>query len=137
MSDGMSESEAVSSLQGHGFLPTSSESLKRLQSLVERETTAWQPNDGDVIVGTLRDVTDSAEGDYGSYPIVLIETEDKQLVTVHAFHTILRREIERKLQRGTLKLGDEIAILYVGKLPGKGGREPANNYRVAVNPVGR
>lgn len=107
--------------------------LLGLLSQVERDVTAWRPEPGDSVYGTLRDIEDSSEGDFGSYPIIIIETPSAKLVSVHAFHTILRRNLERKMNRGILKIGDEIAIQYRGVSgEGKGGKNPAEMYRVAV-----
>ena len=91
-----------------------SEELLNLLTQVERDVEAWRPEPGDSVYGTFRDIDDSSEGDFGSYPILTIETPSGRLVSVHAFHTVLRRNIERKLNRGILKIGDEIAIQYRG-----------------------
>jgi hypothetical protein len=140
----MSEEEAVQSLEEHGLLGDNaagidwkrgaSESLQKLLDLVEKDVIAWRPEAGDVVAGTLRDVSESSEGDFGSYIILLIETPTGALVQVHCFHTVLRRDIERRLQRGTLKTGDELAIMYVGEADRAGkGKSAANLYRVVVN----
>lgn len=110
-----------------------SEELLGLLAQVEKDVTAWRPEPGDSVYGTFRDVDESSEGDFGSYPILTIETPSGRLVSVHAFHTVLRRNIERKLSRGILKIGDEIAIQYRGTTgEGKGGKNAPEMYRVAV-----
>lgn len=137
----MSEEEAVQSLEQHGLLGdadmeygTAPESLRKLLDLVQKDVVAWRPEPGDVVAGTLRDVSESMEGDFGSYIILLLETPTGKLVQVHCFHTVLRRDIERRLQRGTLKTGDEIAIMYIGEADRAGkGKSAANLYRVVVN----
>lgn len=110
------------------------EGLQKLLDLVDKDVIAWRPEAGDVVAGTLRDVSESSEGDFGSYVILMIETPKGKLVNVHCFHTVLRRDVERRLQRGTLKVGDQIAIKYIGEaeLAGKG-KNAANLYRVVVN----
>jgi hypothetical protein len=141
MTTGMSEEEAIQSLESHGLLGDNateyggaSESLTKLLDLVDKDVIAWRPEAGDVVAGTLRDISESSEGDFGSYIILLIETPTGKLVQVHCFHTVLRRDIERRLQRGTLKTGDEIAIKYVGEADRAGkGKSAANLYRVVVN----
>ena len=111
-----------------------SESILNLITQVERDVTAWRPEPGDSVYGVFRDIDDSSEGDFGSYPILIIESTSGRLVAVHAFHTVLRRNIERKLNRGILRIGDEIAIQYRGPVgEGKGGKNPAEMYRVAVH----
>jgi hypothetical protein len=110
-----------------------SEGLLNLLTQVERDVEAWRPEPGDSVYGIFRDVDDSSEGDYGSYPILIIESPSGRLISVHAFHTVLRRNVERKMSRGILKIGDEIAIQYRGAASeGKGGKNPAEMYRVAV-----
>jgi hypothetical protein len=137
----MSEEEAIEALQEtlggtidaaeYGDAP---ESLQKLLDLVQKDVIAWRPDPGDYVAGTLRDVSESSEGDFGSYIILLIETPTGKLVQVHCFHTVLRRDIERRLQRGTLKTGDEIAIMYIGEADKAGkGKSAANLYRVVVN----
>jgi|SRR6516164_4771199 hypothetical protein len=109
------------------------EGMLNLLNQVEREVVAWRPEPGDSVFGTFRDIDDSSQGDYGSYPIIIIESPSGRMVAVHAFHTVLRNNIERKMHRGVLQIGDEIAIQYRGTQgEGKGGKNPAELYRVAV-----
>src|SRR5271170_3113327 len=105
MTTGMTEDEAVRSL-GEKFSGDGPDSLAKLVELVQKDVVAWRPESGDYVAGTLRDVSESNEGDFGSYIILLIEKANGTLVQVHCFHTVLRRDIERRLQRGTLKTGD-------------------------------
>lgn len=140
MTTGMSEEEAVQSLNEHLLGDNSTEygnapeSLQKLLDLVQKDVVAWRPEPQDYVGGILRDISESSEGDFGSYIILLIETPSGTLVQVHCFHTVLRRDIERRLQRGTLKTGDEIAILYVGEAAqAQKGKNAANLYRVVVN----
>jgi hypothetical protein len=142
MATGMSEEEAMKSLESHGLINENddleyteiTDSLAKLLDLVEKDVIAWRPEPGDVVAGTLYDITDSSEGDFGSYTILLIETPGETLVNVHCFHTILRREIDRRLAKGTLKTGDEIAIKYIGEAGRAGqGKSAPNLYRVVVN----
>ena len=110
-----------------------SDELLALLTQVERDTKSWRPEPGDSVYGTLRDIDESSEGDFGAYPIYVIETPTGQLVSVHAFHTVLRKNLEKKVARGILRIGDEIAIRYVGAFgEAKGGKNPAEMYRVAV-----
>jgi hypothetical protein len=131
---GMSEDDAVASIEQHfSFQTPQSDSLRDLINQVERDVIGWRPQPGDVVAGVVKDITDSNEGDFGSYVIIVVETEDKQLVGVHCFHTTLRRDIERRLQRGTLRTGDEIAIMYRGEgQSSNASRSAPNLYRVAV-----
>lgn len=137
MSTGMSEADAFESVQaafGGEDVSASSESLSKLLDMVDKDVIAWRPEAGDVVAGTLRDVSDSSENEFGSYVILMIETPTGKLVNVHCFHTVLRRDIERRLQRGTLKTGDEIAIKYIGESDrADKGKNAPNLYRVVVN----
>lgn len=109
------------------------EGMKGLLDQVELDVKGWRPEPGDKVWGTVVDITDSDEGDFGPHPIVVIQTPSGALVGVHAFHQILRNDVERKIKRGTLKIGTEIAIQYRGPQgEGKGGKNPAEMYRVAV-----
>jgi hypothetical protein len=132
----MDEETAVQSIEDAFGAPVDmgnpSGELERLIEQVEKEVVAWRPNPGDKVFGILRDITDSSEGDFGSYPILQIETPNGILVGVHCFHTILRNEVTRKVAKGTLQLGDQIAILYVGQGVAQGGKNAPEMYRIAV-----
>jgi hypothetical protein len=114
-------------------LGNASGELERLLNQVEKEVVAWRPNPGDKVGGILRDISDSSEGDYGSYPILQIETPSGLLVAVHCFHTVLRNEVQRKVEKGTLQVGDQIAILYVGQGIAQGSKNAPEMYRIAVS----
>jgi hypothetical protein len=139
MPEGMTEDEAVQSLAQAGLLDDQTsdygmadEDMRKLFDLVERDVIAWRPQPGDKVGGYLRDLTDSEEGEYGTYPIITIETPNGRMVAIHCFHRTLRKAIETKLRRGTLKNGDRIAIMYVGLGEKKGTRDAPNLYRVVV-----
>lgn len=109
------------------------EGMRNLLDQVERDVTGWRPEPGDKVWGIVRDITDSDEGDFGTHPILVIETPTGTLVGVHCFHRVLRNDVERKIARGTLVIGTEIAIQYRGIVgEGKGGKNPPEMYRVAV-----
>lgn len=110
------------------------ESLQTLLNRVERQAVGWRPSPGDKVGGILRDIEDSESGEFGSYPILIIETPSGRLVSVHGFHTVLRNLIERKYKRGTLRPGDEVAILYRGQEGEKTGtRDVPHMYNMVVN----
>lgn len=138
---GMSEQEAMDALGERGMLgpnsdeyATADDDLLKLLELVDKDVIAWRPEPGDYVAGTLRDISESSEGDYGSYIILMIETPAGKLVNVHCFHTVLRRDIDRRIQRGALRVGDQIAIKYLGKAEkADKGKSAAELYRVVVN----
>ena len=85
---------------------------------------AWRPSPGSTITGTLANVELIDPNGNGAYPCVLLKTGDGERA-VHAFHTVLRREIARRRP----KIGDELTITYLGqKDGGKNGTYHA--YRV-------
>jgi hypothetical protein len=90
----------------------------------------WQPKAGDMVVGTITKMSMAPGTNWGPYPLIELEPEQGEPVAVHAFHTILRNEIEA-LQPTE---GDRIGILYVGKAANKGGVE-YENYRVELERV--
>lgn len=108
------------------------EEMRAMLDQVEQEIHAWIPNPGDKVFGQVSDISESQEGDFGAYPIVLIKTPSGKFIHVHCFHTILRREIERRVSRGQLVIGDYLAIKYEGQGEAKGGKEAARIYRVAI-----
>lgn len=76
--------------------------------------TAWKPDPGAVIVGTLQGVEVIDPGGQGPYPCLTIQTADGSLRAVHAFHQVLRNGIARRRP----KIGDELTIVYRGKKAG-------------------
>lgn len=92
----------------------------------------WRPEVGDVVIGTIDEVT-TGNGDFGEYPLLIIEKADGEFIAVHAFHSVLRNEIE-SLQPSE---GDEIGVKYLGKKEPKGGLKkgmsPFENYKVKLD----
>jgi hypothetical protein len=101
------------------------ENSRSLADRVDSNPTGWRPDPGDKIVGTIVDI-DERESNYGSgvYPVVVVADDDGNEVAVHAFHTVLKKEIAR--QRPTV--GDQIAIKYHGIREGQN----YEFYRVVV-----
>lgn len=134
----MSESDATEAVEqtflGADDLDYSNapEELRGMLDQVDQEIHAWIPNPGDKIFGTVSDISESTEGEYGAYPIILVKTPSGKFVHIHCFHTILRREIDRRVSRGQLVVGDLIAIKYDGEGERSGGKEAARIYRVAI-----
>lgn len=99
-----------------------------------RDVRAWRPEKaGDAVLGTLIDITDGGQdGKFGgTYPLLIIETPSARLVGVHCFHTTLRREVEKRMSRGTLSMGDTVGIVFKGTQPSDKGND-ANIYRMQV-----
>lgn len=112
-----------------------------LQALFDeagRDILNWIPSEaGQQVGGTLRDITD-VDADFvdgGTVPMLVIESPSGVMWGVRAYHSVLRNEITRKLEKGRLKIGDLVAIVYQGK-----GGDPDRtlnqyeNYRIVVKP---
>lgn len=96
--------------------------------MTENEFQSWKPDPGDEIVGKLLEVERSRENEYGTYPILHLDTGAGGEVSVHAFHQVLRSGIARKRP----KIGDELTIKYLGTAKGSGaGARSYHNYRVS------
>lgn len=126
-----------------GFLPydpadmdrsMADKDLLNLVDQVQQDVHAWMPKDDDVVFGVLVD-TDEASSEFGDYPLITIQTPSGKLVNVHAFHTVLRNTINKKLAKGQLKVGDQIAIKYKGEGEATAGKNAPNMYRVAIKPA--
>lgn len=87
----------------------------------------WRPTAGDKVAGAIVDIA-ATDGGYGIYPIVTLRTDSGE-VAVHAFHTVLRRELARRRP----SVGDELEITYLGKQAGKPGSAGYDGYRVRSN----
>lgn len=100
-----------------------------LDQLDEAQAEGWRPKAGDKIVGQVVERSMSSPGQYGAYPILTLQHPDGSKTAVHAFHTVLRNEIERL----AVLLHDTIAIKYEGiKSSDKAGGQEYESYRVAL-----
>lgn len=99
---------------------------KDMLDRLDQDSTGWKPNVGDKLVGTVVEVSER-DGDYGSYPLVVLETDSGELIAVHAFHTVLKSELARLKPSE----GDRLGVKYLGVPPGK----RYESYKVAVDRV--
>lgn len=106
-------------------------SLKDKLNREKRNAEAWTPEPGDLIEGTVVDLS-SNETEYGEYPIVVIETEDGEEVAIHAYHAVLQRAIEKKRPVE----GDLFGAKYLGKTSPKKGKNPYHDYNVEIERAG-
>lgn len=104
-----------------------------LVNSAEQEVHGWLPKPGQTLFGTVMDISE-AESEYGTYPLLIVRRPSGMLVGAHCFHTVLKREIQRKLNDGRLDIGDDIAIHYIGEGVASQGRNAPNMYRVTVRP---
>jgi hypothetical protein len=91
---------------------------------------AWRPAKGDTLVGEVVDIDDRST-DYGEpYKVVTVRTDEGAEFAVHAFHTVLRREMKKRAPQ----IGDKIGIAYHGQSePAKAGLSGAHLYKVVVD----
>ena len=88
----------------------------------------WRPQSGDKLIGTIVEITEGAS-EYGTYPLIVVQPDDDPTPrSVHAFHTVLKNELEKL--RPTE--GDSIGIKYLGRQTGKGGGASYESYKVAL-----
>jgi hypothetical protein len=98
---------------------------------------AWRPGAGDILRGTVTEISEYHGGGYGSYPIVTVKldedcragnTEHKagDEIAIHAFHTVLRNELARL----DVQVDESIAVLYGGKQRTRDGSTNYEGYRV-------
>ena len=92
----------------------------------EEYGTAWRPQAGDTVSGIVESIKLIDPNGRGAYPCVDIREDDGELVSVHAFHSVLRRELARKAPG----LGDRIGITYQGMREGGQNPDGYHAYRV-------
>jgi hypothetical protein len=92
---------------------------------------AWKPQAGATLTGTMVGVEMIDPNGKGAYPVVTIRGEDGQEHAVHAFHSVLKRELARRRP----KAGDELSIVYEGQREG-GAYGKYHSYRVTGGQAG-
>lgn len=100
-----------------------------IDRLLDSEIPGWKPEPGDKLVGTVVNLETGGEGStFGSYPLLTIALDGSgELLMVHAFHSVLRRELSRK----SVGMGDRLGIKYIGVREG-GEFGKFESYRVVV-----
>jgi len=92
----------------------------------ERVAQEWQPEEGEILLGTLL-YTQQITGEYGTTPIAMLEDADSgETVAVWLKHKILQREWEGRKPEP----GDRIGIKYLGEESGKNGKYHAYVLKV-------
>lgn len=101
------------------------------------DATPWIPeNAGEGIQGVVLDVdsfpgdfADQKTGEYPAIPMITVKAADGEARTVKGYHTVLRKELDKKAPQ----VGDTLAVLYQGEREAKvKGRKPTKLYAVAV-----
>jgi hypothetical protein len=102
----------------------------RLREAAERENApAWQPEQGDELVGFVVALNEAAPTAYGSAPVVELERANGERVSVWLFHATLRREFER----AKVRAGEAVLIRYHGKVQPDGGGNAYASYTLVVD----
>lgn len=92
--------------------------------LNQEPAPGWRPEVGDQIIGTILEISEAPGTEYGPYPLLTIAQDDGTEVAVHAFHTVLKKELAAKRPVE----GDRIGIKYLGIPSGK----RYESYRVVL-----
>lgn len=100
-----------------------------LDTLLDQDITAWRPEVGDKLIGRVLNVEVAGQDStFGAYPLLTVRRDgDGQLVNLHAFHGVIRKELARK----GVGEGDRIGVKYLGTAEG-GDFGEYENYRVVV-----
>lgn len=86
---------------------------------------AWRPEPGGRITGTVTNIDVIDPAGQGPYPCITVQTADGERA-IHAFHQVLRTGLAKRRP----KVGDEIDIVYQGKVAG-GAYGGYHSYRIA------
>jgi len=85
----------------------------------DRDTApAWRPDPGTTMAGEVQGFRmgglPANAGGYGIYPIVIYKLDDGNVVSVHAFHTLLQDQLRELKGQGKAKRGARHFIYYDG-----------------------
>ena len=111
-----------------------SNQLLRMMNKGKKGYQGWNPEDDPQIGGFVAGIIPGCNcGEFGPHNIVEIDTPADRGIAVHAFHTVLKSQIDRILENDALHVGDMIVITYLGtKASRKAGYSDQNEYTVVV-----
>jgi hypothetical protein len=98
----------------------------RMEEQLARDTDPWMATPGEMLIGEVISV-ERRTSKYGAYPAVTVRQADGEELVFHGFRTVAKSE----LLRCRPSVGDEIGILYQGKVEGA----DYHGYRVRLNRV--
>jgi hypothetical protein len=116
---------AVHSPQQRGSSRRRPAARRTCPSVSRSSPEPWKPEVGANLVGEVIGV-EQRDGEFGSYPIVIVITEDGSEFAFHGFHTVAKNELAK--QRPAV--GDKIAIKSFGRTEDDRGYE---RYRILVD----
>lgn len=106
---------------------------------LDQEVEGWKPEIADKIFGEVLTV-DERPSDYGDpYPYLEIDDEiSGKIIGVHAFHSVLKRDIARQKP----VVGDKWGAKYLGqkqtkRTDSRGNTQPFENYNTLHEPVAK
>jgi hypothetical protein len=108
----MATSRIPQSIEANKSIKSEALEEKIQEKLRIRAAIAWRPAQGDMIQGIIVTVLLRSGNEYGSYPIIILDTGSVPYTAVHAFHTILRNQ----LAAIKASSGDNITIIDLGDL---------------------
>lgn len=85
---------------------------------------AWRPAAGEQLVGTVLAITERESNYGGTYPLIVVATDDGRAFDVHAFEAVLLDELAKLRPR----VGERVGIGYLGKH-----ERGYHRYRVVVD----
>ena len=113
--------------------------FRELLDEANREILNWIPDrPGREVVGTLMDITDvesKFHENRDTVPMLVLQSASGALWGVRCYHSVLLDEVERRIEKGRLNIGDLVAVKYLGK--GVDANRDLNqyeNYRLVVKP---
>ena len=65
-----------------------------LSNMLDSFPEGWRPNPGDKLIGVVVGL-ETRDGGHGEYPIVSVRSDDGHDRAFHAFHTVVRSELEK------------------------------------------
>lgn len=74
----------------------------------------WTPEPGNTVTGDIVKIH-RAEGDFGPYPRIVLETPAGEFVAIHAFHEVLKDQLADLHSEQKLGIGDTITVTYAGR----------------------
>lgn len=94
----------------------------------EGYASAWRPDTGDILVGTLKDYKEDVQTQYGVCDVAEISDPDGQRQAVWLFHRVL----ENLWEEENPEIGDNVGVLYLGETTPKNGGSSYHNYELLV-----
>jgi hypothetical protein len=91
-----------------------------------KAASAWRPEVGGTVTGTVVAIVGREDKDYGMYPVVILRVQDvTEYLAIHSFHQVMINE----LREAHAAPGVEITVRYNGKKDHNKARDDAGNPR--------